>query len=264
MKNVFKLFAILLLAVLPLSLLAQNATIVLNYMKVNPGMDGDYVQSEREGWKPIHEKRIEAGVMSGWQLWRNVYAGADDPYQYITIDWYESIAHSLKGDPEGFWENEITTIFTEEEGAKYWEMTMNSRTLSRKDVLHRTMQAENNTGNSKYIFVNRMKVKPGMNNAYREAEGTYSKPLQEAKIEDGQMSHWSVWQAWPYKEGQVRFSTVDGYESLEQLSAGGDDLLEKVHPGLTWEDWYKKVGENRTMASVELWELVDFAFPAAE
>jgi len=263
MKTVFRLFAILLLAVLPLSLMAQNATIVINYMKVNPGMEGDYVQSEREGWKPIHEKRIEAGVMSGWQLWRNVYAGSDDPYQYITIDWYEGLAHTVKGDPEGFWENEISGLFTEEEMTKYWQMTINSRTLSRKDVLHRIMEAENSKG-AKYIFVNRMKVKPGMDNAYLESEGTYSKPLQEAKIEAGQMSHWGVWQAWPYKKGQIRFSTVDGYESLEQMSNVSEEMLEKVHPGMTWAEWAKKVSEHRTMASVELWELVDYAFPPSE
>lgn len=263
MKTILKFFAILLLAVLPLSLMAQSATIVINYMKVNPGMEGDYVKTEMEGWKRIHEKRIEAGIMSGWQLWRNVYASDDDPYQYITLDWYENLPHSLKGDPEGFWENEISVLFAEGEGKKYWEMTLASRTLARKDVMHRTMQAENNKG-SKYILVNRMKVKPGMEQAYLEAEGTYSKPLQEAKIEDGQMSHWSAWQAWPYKKGQIRFSTVDGYESLEQMEAGGEDLLGKVHPDMTWDDWAKKVSEHRTMASVELWELVDSAFPSAE
>ena len=43
-------------------------------------------------------------------------------------------------------------------------------------------------------------------------------------------------QAWPYKEGQVRYSTVDGYSSIEQMTGGGEDLLEKVHPGMTWAE----------------------------
>jgi hypothetical protein len=261
MKSTLKLFTVLLLAVLPLSLVAQNATVVLNYMKVNPGMEGTYVEAEMQ-WKKIHEKRIEAGTMTGWQLWRNVYAAADDPYQYITIDWYKDLGHSLAGDPEGFWEEQLSGLFTQEEAAEMMEMTMTSRTLARKEVMHRVMEAANATG-SKYILVNRMKVKNGMENAYLEAEGTYSKPLQEARIDDGQMSHWSVWQAWPYREDQIRYSTVDGYSSIEQMTGMGENLLEKVHPGMSWADWVEKVGSHRIQASIELWEIVDAVFPPA-
>ncbi len=162
MKSILKFFAILLLAVLPLSLMAQGATVVLNYMKVTPGMEDDYIQSEM-AWKKIHEARIEAGSMSGWQLWRNVYAAADDPYDYITIDWYDGFGQSLSGDPEGFWDNKVPSLFSQEEMTKYWNMTMASRTLVRKDVLHRVMQATSDDA-SKYIMVNRMKVKPGNEN----------------------------------------------------------------------------------------------------
>lgn len=263
MKALTKVFAILLMAAFPLSIVAQSATIVINYMKVAPGMQGDYLMAE-QGWKKLHEKRIEAGIMSGWQLWRNVYAADNDPYQYITLDWYENTAHSLSGDPEGFWENEASGLFTDEEGQELWEMTMKSRTIAGKDVMHRVMQADNATG-SKYIVVNRMKVKEGKAGAYLQAEGEYSKPLQEAKIEDGRMVHWSVWQAWPYKEGQIRHTTVDGYSSLEQLSGsgGGGDMLEKVFPGMTWAEWVQKVSADRVQSSIEIWELVDYVFPPA-
>ncbi len=159
MKFMKKTFAILLLAALSSSLLAQDATIVLNYMKVPQGMDGQYLESE-QAWKKIHEKRIEAGIMTGWQLWRNVFAGADDPYQYITIDWYNDLGHSLKGDPEGFWEEKVGPLFTDEEMTKYWEMTMKSRTLVDKEVLHRVFAATSEEPVN-YILVNRMKVKMG-------------------------------------------------------------------------------------------------------
>lgn len=263
MKSLTKVFAVLLMAAFPLGILAQEATIVINYMKVAPGMQSDYVKAE-QGWKKVHEKRIEAGVMTGWQLWRNVYAAADDPYQYITIDWFNNLAHSLTGDPEGFWENQAAGLFTDEEAGELWEMTMKSRKLVQKDVMHRVMQADNATG-SNYIVVNRMKVKEGKGGAYLQAEGEYSKPLQEAKIEDGRMVHWSVWQAWPFKEGQIRYSTVDGFSSLEQLSGagGGGDLLEKVFPGMTWAEWVQKVSADRVQSSIEIWELVDFVFPPA-
>ncbi len=259
MKSIIKAIAVVLLAVFSLSLMAQDATIVLNYMKVSPGMDDAYIQTE-QFWKKIQEKRIEAGILTGWQVWRNVYAAADDPYQYITIDWYKNWEHSLASPPDGFWEENIAPILNTEEDQKMWDKTLNSRTLVNKEVMHRVMEADNNQG-ATYILVNRMKVKQGMDNAYLESEGKYAKPLQEAKIKAGQMNHWGVWQAWPYKEGQIRFTTVDGYKSIEQMTGGGEDLLSKVHPGMTWDQWEEKVSAHRIQASVELWELVDFAFP---
>ena len=42
MKALTKVFTILLLAAFPLSIVAQDATIVINYMKVVPGMQEDY------------------------------------------------------------------------------------------------------------------------------------------------------------------------------------------------------------------------------
>ena len=215
-----------------------------------------------QGWKKLHEKRIEAGIMSGWQLWRNVYAADNDPYQFITIDWYKNMAHSLADDPEGFWENEASGLFTDEEGQVLWEMTLNSRKIVQKDVMHRIMEAEN-ASPAKYIIVNRMKVKDGEDRAYLQAEGKYSRPLQEANIEDGQMVHWSVWQAWPFKEGQNRFTTVDGYSSIEQMLGESNDMLEKVFPGMTFEEWAEKVSADRIHLSAELWELVDSSFPTA-
>ena len=261
MKSVFKLLLLLLMAVLPYSLFAQGATIVVEYMKVTPGMESQYLEVEK-AWKKIHEKRIGAGVHNGWQLWKNVYARDGDPYQYITITWYNDLAHSLAGDPEGFWEENMAGVFTEEESNKLWEQTVKSRTLVDADVNHNLISAENNEG-GKYILVNRMSPMPGIWNEYIEYEWDISKPLYEEAIRRGHRSHWGLWQTWPYNEGDIRFITVDGYKSLEQMSSG-EDLLPVVHPGKTWDEVGDKFNSLRVQVSVELWELVDFVFPEAE
>ena len=61
MKHILRFFTLVLLAVLPISLFAQNSTVIIEYMKVPQGMDNDYLQVEQT-WKKVHEKRIEAGV----------------------------------------------------------------------------------------------------------------------------------------------------------------------------------------------------------
>ena len=45
----------------------------LSYMKVAPGQAESYVRMEREVWKPIHEARLRAGIITGWQLYRVEY-----------------------------------------------------------------------------------------------------------------------------------------------------------------------------------------------
>lgn len=262
MKSIMKIFTALFITAFSFSLVAQDATIVLNYMKVNPGMESDYLEAEKT-WKKIHENRIEAGVMTGWQLWRNVYATAEDPYQYITIDWYKDWGHSLKGDTEGFWEEYVLSLFTEEEAQKLLEITRQTRTMVSKEVMHREMMAEN----SKYspvILVNRMKVKRGKEKEYMDFETAFAKPYQEEKINRGYMAHWGVWRAWPFKEGQTRYTTIDGYASYEQMTSGGNVPVEDVLPGKNWDELFKEVVDLRKQASVELWEVVDSVFPEAE
>ena len=258
MKLVFKAFLFLLLAVLPFSLFAQDPTVILNYMKVTPGSESAYLEVEQV-WKTINQKRIEAGLGTGWQLWQKAFAGADDPYQFIAIDWYENWEQALKPIPEGFWEEAMAGL-----GDDFFEKTMKSRVLVKQEVTHQVMVADNNEGGS-LILVNRMKVKPGKGGKYVEFERDFAKPLFEEAIKQGQRAHWGVWQTFPFEEGQVRYTTVDGYKNAQQLAGtGGEDLLQVVHPDLTWEEVSEKASSLRTIASVELWELVDSFFPEAE
>lgn len=75
---------------LSLTLTGQN--LVKEYMKV------------QSGWMEIHKERIEKVMITGWQLWRNVYAAVDDLYEYVTINWYKNWAHSIAPASEGFCE----------------------------------------------------------------------------------------------------------------------------------------------------------------
>lgn len=256
MKHVFKVFIALLLAVVPLSLIAQNPTVILEYMKVTQESESTYLEVE-QAWKKIHQKRIELGLSAGWQLWRNVYAGYNDPYQYITANWYSDYAQSFKPMPEGFYEG-----FMNGEDAEILNKTAGSRVLASKQVTHQVSQATNNPGNSTLIWVNQMHVQPGMGSAYVELETTIFKPIHEEAIKRGERAHWSLWMNWPLKEGQAEFVTVDGFVNGTQLTgSGSEDLFSVVHPSLSADETYAKIEKARTLSSAELWELVESVFP---
>jgi len=257
MKTISKVFTLLLFAVLPLSLFAQDATVVIEFMKVTQESESAYLEIEKE-WMKLHQKKADDGLINGWQLWRNVYAGYGDPYQYMVVTWYNDWAHSLAEVPEGFWQD--LDLDLEDD---FFERTSASRTLVQKDVSHQLTSAENSTGGN-FIQINRVKTSPGKWNEYIKLEKEIIKPLIEEAIARGQRASWGVWQSWPYDKGQAQLITVDGYESVEQMTSGDEDLFKVVHPDLDAEKTWGKVLESRTFEAVELWEKIYSVSPESE
>ena len=254
MKRVRTTLIILLLAALPLSLMAQGPTLELYYMKVAPEQTNTYLAVEK-AFKKIHEKAIEEGLYNGWQLWKKRYAADGDPYHYITIHWYTDWKQSFSERPEDFFDE-----FLEGPDAEILNQVWSARTIVKREIIHQMATAENGKG-AAYIIVNRMKVKPGDADEYMKMENEIFKPIQEEAIRRGSMSHWGAWVQYPYDNAHLMYSTVDGFESIDQLTGPRENLMPEVHPDLDPIEVWEKIAAIRTIASVELWELVDFIFP---
>ena len=242
------------MAVFCLSLSAQNPKVVVEFMKVTQEFESTYPQVE-EAWKKVHQKRIREGVSSGWQRWRKVHAGYNDPYQYITVNWYNDYAQSFKPVPDGFFDE-----FMNGPDAEIMNQTAASRVLAHVQVSHQMGVAENSQGSS-LIVVNRMKVKPENASAYAEMEMEVFKPLHEEAIKRGLRTHWGIWTNWPYATGEATYITVDGYSDASQLTAEGEDYFTAVHPDLTIEQVSEKIQKLRKIESAEIWELMEAVFP---
>lgn len=257
MKSTSRILLFLLLAVLPITLLAQNPTIILAYMKVTPGHGSDYLEVE-QAWKKVHQKAVEVGVHNGWQLWRNVHAVASDPYQYITIQWYDNYEHTFgENAPEGW----MQEVYSETEWAELMEKTYASRTYACQEVAHQVTTVDNPEP-VKYILVNRMKVKPGMEAEYVKMETEIFKPYHEELIKRGLLAHWGIWNSWPFKEGKTRYAAMNGFANVQQLTAPGVEINpSELNLDLTWEQVFELMQKTRESVSTELWELVDYVIP---
>ncbi len=254
MKRFSTVIAGTFMAVFCLSLSAQNPTVVVEFMKVTQESESTYLQVE-QAWKKIHQKRLREGLSSGWQLWRKVHAGYNDPYQYITVNWYDNYAQSFKPVPEGFFDE-----FMNGPDSEILNQTAASRVLAHVEVSHQMGVAENSQ-NSNLIVVNRMKVKPEDASDYARMEMEVFKPLHEEGISRGLRTHWGIWSNWPYDKGQAAFITVDGYRDASQLTGEGEDFFSAVHPDLTIEQVSEKIQKLRNIESAEIWELVEAVFP---
>lgn len=254
MKRPLGVIAATLAAWLTMSATAQNPTVVVEFMKVTQESESVYLQVEQV-WKKIHQKRIDEGLASGWQLWRKVHAGYNDPYQYITVNWYDDYSQSFKPVPEGFFDE-----FINGPDSAIFNRTSSSRILAHMEVSHQAGVAENSQ-NSRFIVVNRMKVKPEDASDYMKMEMEVFKPLHVEGIKRGLRTHWGIWSNWPYDKGQAAFITVDGYGDAAQLSGGGEDYFSEVHPDLIMEEVSEKIQKLRKIESAEIWELLESVFP---
>jgi len=61
----------------------------LDYMKVKQGHDGEYLNTERNIWKPIHEQFIKDGSRVGWSLWGRIFpSGFGLDFQFVTVNYF--------------------------------------------------------------------------------------------------------------------------------------------------------------------------------
>jgi len=244
---------VLMLAVFGSAVYSQ--TVAVEYMKVSQENVSLYMQVEQE-WKKVHQARIDAGLINGWSLYRNVAAGFKDPYQYITITWYDGMPDAVAASFEGM--NEAVGDMIDQE---LFDRTGESRVLAYREFSHHMASASNNHG-SNFLVVNWMRPTPGNWNAYVESEREIFKPIFEESIRQGTRSSWGLWNTWPYQEGEIRLVTVDGYDTLEQGNGENmRDLFAKVHADKDFNEVSQKVLSLREQARIEVWQLVDSVWP---
>lgn len=256
MKKNLRLAAILLMAVFPALLISQTVTV--EYMKVTQESESLYLQVEQE-WKKIHKNRIDQGLINGWSLYRNVDAGYNDPYQYMVITWYDDMDGAVRAELGDIGESLMAEIDTD-----IADQTMASRVLAHREFSHNLASASNNHG-AAFLVVNRMRPTPGNWDAYVESEREVFKPMFEESISQGNRASWGLWNTWPYEEGQIRLVTVDGFDDLAQsYGENMEEIFAKVHPGKDMDEVARKVMSLRDQAQVEVWQLVDSAWPEQE
>ncbi len=67
--------------------------IEVDYMKVSPGKDADYLKIEQEMWKPLHQERIKQGLVRSWSLYALQFpSGSAEKYDYVTVNAFDQFS----------------------------------------------------------------------------------------------------------------------------------------------------------------------------
>jgi hypothetical protein len=233
--------------------------VVLDYMKVAPGKDDEYIRLEREVWKPFHQERVKNKRLVAWELYAVPYtADTRREYDYVTVNVYDSFAAT---DDQSGMEEMFRRVHAGKDVSRLLAQTWEARQVARAEIwrlLDQTAPGTASAAPSKYLRLDYMRSKPGGN--YVAVEQELWKPIHQERVRSGSLDRWSLFSlmlpggtTYPYN-----YATVNSVSSLSALADPlPADLFRRVHPNTPVTDIGNRTTAARDITRTELWVLVD-------
>lgn len=242
---------------------AQEVRVALvDYMKVPPGAEGDYLEVEREMWKPVHQELINQGKLAGWFLYRIPYPGGTNAgYHYATVRIFNDMAQ-LENPGSG-----LGAAFEKahpgKDGDAMFEKTIQSRDLVKTHgfASWHSFMSEDLEGPTEIIDVVYFKIPMDKWDAYQEMETKYFHPTHKAEMKAGTRAGWEGWilrrpfgASMPYTH-----VAVDHFKNWEQYTKPNPKgLFKEVFSGNELELRDDMFNATAKLVKLEEWRLVDF------
>jgi len=102
------------------------------FMKVPAGKEAPYLSLEKDVWTPVHRKLIASGAERAWTLYSVSTAGTSDPYNYVTIQEFDSLDQYFGAD--------YRKAFTDAHPGKSVDSIIASTVSARDEVAVRIME----------------------------------------------------------------------------------------------------------------------------
>jgi hypothetical protein len=233
---------------------AQNVIGVVDYMKAdNPAA---YMEMEKQ-WQKIHEERLKAGIIIGWAVYQVMFKTIEDPYNFVTISWYDSFSKLDQPLSE-----EILKKAYPEKSKDAWQNFMaktdNSRTLISSGVFHQRLSSTSGLDHrGTYYVLNEIKVNPGKSKEYLKITEEIYKPVYDLDFKSNGRTSWSLWAKWPGNMKDFQYASAEGFASLDQIEhTNFAENFKKIHPTKNMEEVSQRMEELRTLVNTEMWKLI--------
>lgn len=213
------IFALTILLCMPL-MAQEKLFIVFEMMKVDNEQEAAYSETE-QFWKKIHEKRVAAGDIIGWDLWQLLPGGEDQGYQYATATLYNSAEKMFED--SNLWQRAQEAYPNMSEEALNDKMNSSSKT---RDLAVRIYmeRIDGTTGDFKMkvgtvATMDFMKVDMNNYEAYEKAEIQVFKPTHQKMVNAGAKGSWGLVRFMvPYgSDTYASHITVNMFENMKQF-----------------------------------------------
>lgn len=248
---------------MPISATSQDPPslfVVADFMKVQPENYTNYLEVEQEIWKPLHQERINQGIIVGWYLYAVEFSGSQDEYNYVVITLYDNAANL-----ERPWNSEI--LKKVHPGLKVEEImkrTYASREHVKSELYYNVAAAPDHPleNPAAYMQVNYMKVEPGMQSAYERLESEIWLPIHNESIRSGRTKGWGLWSSL-FPRGADRpyqYVTLNAFSEFNYVFELDFSVpFNNIHPGKDFAEIQAESQKVRRIVRTELWDLIDYA-----
>lgn len=238
---------------------AEPVYVVVEYLKVKPEDHMRYLEVEQKIWKPMHQERINQGIIASWSLYAVEFTGTEDKYNYVAITTYND-----PKDLENPWNSEIpANVHPNMSLAEIMDRTNKVREYVHSEVFSSVASMPDIPfkNPAQYIQVNFMKVAPGKSSEYEALEKDIWMPIHAESIRSGRTAGWGLWSAlFPRGAGQpyqyITLNTFSDYSYVFDLDFSIP--FKAIHPDKDYGEMQEKTREARTIERVELWDLIDY------
>ncbi|NNF32728.1 MAG: hypothetical protein HKN68_01380 [Saprospiraceae bacterium] len=235
---------------------------IVQYLKVHPSMENEYLQLETEVWKKMQTARIEAGVLDAWSLYRVISpAGTKTEYNFVTILEYKT-AEKLSGHFESYGVD-YTSLLTAEEIA-FALKTPEIRDLVYEEVWTSVdlMMKENSPEMHRFQVFNAMSLKPGVSeDEYAEIETRYWKPMHERRMNSNRQHGWGLFSMRipGGTERAYHWATIDYFDRfIDIMQDEGNNNMIKIYGKKEADKITEKTLASRDLLRSEIRELLDY------
>jgi hypothetical protein len=237
--------------------------VIVEYMKVKPGMWDKYMECEKV-WKLIHQERVKAGYIKGWELEQVIFpSGTNSEYDFLTITHLKN--WKAIDDLNGTWTDEIWAKLTSKLTPEQKKMANDAADY--RDLVKREIWTAGDMvfapGNAKhrYIVENFMKIPDGGWEDWMDMESKFVKPVHKKSVELGTRAGWLMGFMVLPRGGDYSYdaSTLDFYDSWEQMGKDEGKSWEAIYPDMTDGQITTLINDTRKIVKTEVRMLVDFA-----
>lgn len=250
-------FGIVLICSLASAQTTQPVFARLVFQKVTPGQEQEYEKIMKEIIKPMHQLRKQNGKIVNWRLFKVHYNGSSE-YNYVGVSYYDSWA---KTEPNENYPELVKIANPKADVATILTKFRSIRTITGEALYSREDFVSAKTPIPfKYILIDFMKVKPGMEEEYIKVEQDDWKPFHQLLVDGNKMASWALW-------GRILpggtavdhdYVTSNAYATYDQIgNINYAETFKKANPTKDVQASFDRASKARDQVRSELWELID-------